>query len=240
MRYETLYLNGFRIILPIGLPCVLDTPVRDSYQEFLKNDVDDVRRHLTAVATLLPPVLRECKPVNVLHAFGGVGATAQVIDQVLGPDAVRHSFWDRDEILVNYLLGWFPTSKILKVEDSFEQFLEEDLEQYDALLMDMSVGTIKTPGVKRMWGPISKWMAPNRFVWFTDTACHKIHLNYKTYAADFGVEVEPTAESYLNAYSAWLEKEHRITITSAMREAGEYYCVVRNLPNKRFTEIGYL
>jgi hypothetical protein len=108
----------------------------------------------------------------------------------------------------------------------------------------MSVGTIKTKGVKEMWGKIAEWMLdhPDRFVWFTDTACHKIHLNWDRYGKDFDTPLpEPTAEAYLNCYSSWLERIHGMTITAAMREAGEIYAIVqRHTGHSRFKEIPYV
>lgn len=242
MNIQELRINDFTIKLPVGLERPLNTPVRDSYQEFLKNNTNDVRRHLTAVCELLPPLLREVKPKNILHAFGGVGATAQVIDQVA--DWVHfHEFWERDPVLVNYLIENFRNSAVRPVSNSFDRFnnmSSENLDEYDLLLMDMSVGTIKTAGVKDMWARIADWMDEDRFVWFTDTACHKIHLNYKTYTQDFDCFVHPTAEGYLVSYDKWLKKQHGLTITAAMREAGEYYCVVRSDRHKPFSSIPYL
>lgn len=247
MKIETLSVNGFRIELPIGLEEVMDTPVRDSYQTFLKESTNDVRRHLTCLTTLLPPALtgelnypHGCR---VLHAFGGVGASAQVIDQSKG--GVAHTFWERDPVLVRYLRHCYPNETVVHAQDSMPWLVTEDLSLYDIILLDMSVGTIKTKGVKDMWANVAKAVKtrPGIVVWFTDTACHKIHLNYKTYAKDFGIEVDKTAESYLNAYSAWLEQVHGLTIAAAMREAGEFYCVVKsNVPedNQRFKSIPYV
>jgi hypothetical protein len=133
-------------------------------------------------------------------------------------------------------------SDVSQVEDSFDLLQATDLLEFDVLLMDMSVGTIKSMGVKPMWDKIGAWFKthPLGFVWFTDTACHKMHLNHKTYAADFGEDVGPTAESYLNAYASWLERTHGLTVTASMREAGEYYSIVRAMPATRFTSIPYV
>jgi hypothetical protein len=131
---------------------------------------------------------------------------------------------------------------VFQTNDSMPMLAQTDLSSYDVLLLDMSVGTIKTKGVKEMWDNVSRALRtnPEIIVWFTDTSCHKIHLNYKTYAKDFGIEVQPTAESYLHAYDSWLWA-HGLTITDAMREAGEFYCVVKSVGgNKRFTTIPYV
>lgn len=240
MHIETLEVNGFKIELPIGLDVVMDTPVRDSYQDFLKASTKDVRRHLTCLTTLLPPAVDRFTTAKVLHAFGGVGASAQVLNQT--PTFCEHTFWERDPVLVKYLRERYPHD-VVQVDDSMPLLAEAVLSRYAIILLDMSVGTIKTKGVKEMWYNVANAVKerPETVVWFTDTACHKIHLNHKSYAKDFGHSIEATAESYLNAYSAWLENQG-LTITAAMREAGEYYCVVRStaLGIPRFTSIPYV
>lgn len=229
----------FNIELPLGLPEVLDTKVRDSYQTFLKASTNDVRRHLTCAATLLPPKVMGTRALRVLHAFGGLGATAQILDQC--NPCLTHTFWERDPVCVEFLCSRY--DDVIKVEDSFKLFPEANLEKYDILLMDMSVGTIKTKGVKEMWDKIAPWLQnePERFVWFTDTACHKIHLNWDRYGKDFDIPLaEPTAEAYLKSYSNWMENHHKMTVTAAMREAGEIYAIVEAMPAKRFSSIPYV
>jgi hypothetical protein len=238
MRVETLKVNGFSINLPIGMETTMETKVRDSYQEFLKDSTRDVVRHLTCLTTLLPPTIERLKNPNVLHAFGGVGASAQVVDQAV-PGA-EHYFYERDPSCVDYLKSLYPN--VYQINDSMEMLATADLTIYDVLLLDMSVGTIKTKGVKEMWDNVSKAVRtkPEIVVWFTDTSCHKIHLNYKTYAKDFGEPVDPTADSYLMSYDRWLS-DKGLTITAAMREAGEFYCVVKHLVgNTRFSTIPYV
>ena len=240
MHIETLEVNGFKISLPVGLEIVLDTKVRDSYQEFLKSSTKDVRRHLTCLTALLPPAVSRFTTAKVLHAFGGVGASAQVLNQT--STLCEHTFWERDPVLVKHLRERYPLD-VVQVDDSMPLLAEAVLSRYAVILLDMSVGTIKTKGVKEMWTNVAKAVRERSetVVWFTDTACHKMHLNYKTYTKDFGHPIEATAESYLNAYSAWLENQG-MTITAAMREAGEYYCVVRStaLGIPRFTSIPYV
>lgn len=240
MEMQTVQINNFDIKLPVGLPQGLDTKVRDGYQDFLRTSTNDVRRHLTCLATLLPKYARKLKPNSrVLHAFGGLGASAQMLDQCV-PGLV-HTFWERDPVCLTYLKNNY--ERVWEVEDTFKTFPTHRLEPYDAILLDMSVGTIKTPGVKGMWSNVARWMRKDeddKFVWFTDTACHKIHLNYTTYAKDFGAEVEKSAESYLNAYSRWLEIVHGLTVVEAMREAGEFYCVVQSSDKPRFTSVPYV
>lgn len=223
MKIFDMDINGFHIRLPIGLEQVLDTPVRDSYQDFLQNDAALVRRHLTALTTLLPKYLDV--PRRVLHVFGGVGATAQVIDQ--SADGVVHEFWERDPVLVKYLKAEFPTSKVVQVEDSYDLFIRtpvEDLQNFDHIMFDPSVGTIKTPRMKSCWARLAD-LRP-ALIWLSDTACAKIHLNAKFYSNDFNMPVEPTAEGYLQSYNDWLVLNHQLRIADAMREAAETYCVV--------------
>jgi hypothetical protein len=238
MRVETLKVNGYSINLPIGLERTMDTPVRDSYQEFLKDSTRDVVRHLTCLTTLLPPAIEHLYRPKVLHAFGGVGASAQVVDQTVA--GAKHYFFERDPTCVEYLMCHYPF--VYKIEDSMPMLTGTKLTIFDVLLLDMSVGTIKTKGVKEMWDNVARAVKdkPEIVVWFTDTSCHKIHLNYKTYAKDFGEDIDPTADSYLLAYDRWLN-EKGLTITAAMREAGEFYCVVQNVDqHKRFTAIPYV
>jgi len=214
-------INGFNIKLPIGLEQVLSTPVRDSYQDFLVKDDSLVRRHLTALTTLLPKYIG--KPKRVLHVFGGVGATAQVIDQTCG-DGVTHEFWERDPILVEYLKKEYPHCQVRYTIDSYTRFMEEDVSGFDAIMFDPSVGTIKTPKMKDCWAKLSM-LAPD-VIWLSDTACAKIHINAKFYEKDFGVAVEPTAEGYLLAYNHYLNNLG-LNIIDAMREAAETYCVIQ-------------
>lgn len=246
MKTETIEINGFKIVLPIGLERKVETKVRDAYFDFLKDSTRDVVRHLTCLTTLLPPELYPKQPglLKVLHAFGGLGASAQVISQVIG--GVEHTFWERDPVCIEYLRSNYPFHTVFHLQDSFKPLATEDLSVYDVLLLDMSVGTIKTRGVKPMWYNVAKAVTenPDIVIWFTDTACHKMHLNHKSYMGDFCLSepFEPTAEAYLNAYSAWLEKEHGLVITASMREAGEYYSIVKIFfaGNKRFQSIPYV
>ena len=216
-------INGFDILLPIGLQQVLETPVRDSYQDFLQKDTSLVRRHLTALTTLLPKYLSN--PRRVLHVFGGVGATAQVIDQCCS--GVEHEFWERDPVLVDYLGKEFKTSQVWHVEDSYKRFLSlplEELLRYDHIMFDPSVGTIKTPFMKKCWERLGA-LQP-KLIWLSDTACAKIHLNARFYEKDFDIPFVPTAEGYLAAYDNWLRRTCDLHIEDAMREAAETYCIV--------------
>lgn len=231
--------NGFKIKLPIGLKQVLFTPVRDSYQDFLQQDDKLVRRHLTALTTLLPKHLE--RPSRVLHVFGGVGATAQVIDQASGYGA-DHEFWERDPILVEYLQQEYPHLVVRQVGDSYLHLVNLDvriLAKFDHIMFDPSVATIKTKYLKACWAKMVE--AQPRLVWLSDTACAKIHINAKYYEKDFHQPVIPTAEGYLQAYDHWLRCKHSYRICDAMREAAETYCVVKPLPGDSFPQpIPYL
>ena len=217
---NTMDINGFKIELPIGLEQVRNDKVRDSYQDFLQDNDSLVRRHLTALTTMLPKYIGQ--PNNVLHIFGGVGATAQLIDQC-APN-VHHTFWERDPVLVDYLRTKYDDVHL--VDDSYAAFLaNEYLEQYDAIMFDPSVGTIKTPLMKECWAKLSS-LRPD-LIWLSDTACAKIHLNAKFYAKDFDIDLpDATAEGYLRTYDTWLQLNHGLRIVDAMREAAETYCVV--------------
>lgn len=228
MHTTQVEINGFTITLPIGLEQVMDTPVRDSYQDFLKSDTKLVRRHLTALTTMLPKYLY--RPSKVLHVFGGVGATAQVIDQTCvrnGWDTPSHEFWERDPVLVKYLNEAFPQHKTLLVKDSFALLPNVDLAPYDHIMFDPSVATIKTKGIKNCWTAMRD--AHPHLIWLSDTACAKIHINAQYYEKDFHADVVPTAEGYLKAYDHWLRNKHSLNIVDAMREAAETYCVVQPL-----------
>lgn len=254
MRITTARINGFEIDLPIGLRQVRNDPVRDSYQDFLQNDHSAVKRHLTALTTLLPLYLPN-GPGKILHAFGGVGATAQVIDQCR--EGIEHEFWERDPVLVEYLTKKFPNSKVRAVPCSFERLAmfptSKDgypagysgladccfLDSLLAIMFDPSVGTIKTPLIGECWDRMAKSSA--QMMWLSDTACAKIHINARFYKKDFDQEVEPTAEGYLQAYDNWLRRKFKLSVADAMREAAETYCVVnRNLDNKMHYPIKYM
>ena len=156
MQMTTVTLNGFTIELPLGLEEVLKTKVRDSYQSFLQKDTTLVRRHLTALTTLLPKYLQTTVK-KVLHVFGGVGATAQVIDQTI--TGVEHIFWERDPLLVDYLRTRYPVNNVQYVPNSFDKLPMTSLVEYDAIMFDPSVATIKTP-ISRTAGRL--WPEPNR------------------------------------------------------------------------------
>lgn len=226
MNKTIVHINDFNIWLPIGLKQVMDTPVRDSYQDFLQNDTSLVRRHLTCLTTLIPKYLSPTT-TRVLHVFGGVGATAQVIDSVVKARNVEHVFWERDPVLVEYLRATYPTNLTYHVEDSYQSLLDcnlEWLEEFDAIMFDPSVGTIKTPLIKECWAKMAA--AHPDLIWLSDTACAKIHINARFYQKDFGQSVIPTAEGYLDAYNHWLIRNTGYSIADAMREAAETYCII--------------
>lgn len=224
MHEVTVSINGYSIVLPIGLEQPIKDKVRNSYQDFLQDGVNDVRRHLTALTTMLPKHLYAGDVV--LHCFGGVGATAQVINQAV--PYVQHVFWERDPVLVEYLTSKGYQAELVK--DSYA-LLPTIVQRYDAVMFDPSVGSIKTTGMKEVWKALER-MAP-RLVWLSDTACSKIHLNADYYRKDFGGRlVKPTAEGYLAAYHQWLISEHGFGFVEAMREAQEMYAIITRNPDE--------
>jgi hypothetical protein len=239
MHQETLEVNGYKVVLPIGLPEPLTTKVRDSYQTFLRESTNDVVRHLTCFSTLVPPMMESWDDQEyVLHPFGGLGACAQIMDQVK-PDLV-HTFWDRDPECVAYMSR--TRGDVTLIPDSFTMLARHDLSKYRAIMLDLSVNTIKTPTTPLMWDRIAGWSDHTKLIWFTDTACHKMHLNWKSYARDFGHEIEKSNFSYMQAYSEWLEENYNIVIVGAMAEAGMTYCVAQTTQpdRKRFSSIPYV
>jgi hypothetical protein len=239
MHEETLVVNGYKVVLPIGLPEPLTTKVRDSYQTFLRESTNDVRRHLTCFSTLVPPMMKDWEDECVLHPFGGLGACAQIMDQVNKDMILEHTLWDRDPECVAYMSR--TRFDVHYVKDSFVKLQDMDLINYRAVMLDLSVNTIKTPTTNDMWEKIALWITESKFVWFTDTACHKMHLNFRTYTKDFGRAIENNNFDYMTAYSEWLEDHFGITITTAMAEAGMTYCVAACQSNhKRFQSIPYV
>lgn len=236
MHKETLEVNGFKVELPIGLPEPLTTKVRDSYQTFLRASTNDVRRHLTCFSSMVPHMMRDWEGgENVLHPFGGLGACARIMDQC--KPGLRHTLWDRDSVCVDYMLTHY--DDVTLVNDSFSQLQLLNLSPFSAIMLDMSVNTIKTPTTVKMWEKVAG--APLDFIWFTDTACHKMHLNWRSYTRDFGHEIEPNNLSYMTAYSEWLENNFNLTIVMAMAEAGMTYSVVGPQAKfKRFKAIPYV
>jgi len=212
--------NNLKVLLPLNLPLSeRKGKHRDAYQEFLQGSPNLVRRHLTAVSTILPRHLNQVK--KVLHMFGGVGAMAQIIAQ-LSPDA-EQIIWERDETLCRFMKEFYPDVKVVHVDDSLKRIHEFELGDTDMVCMDASMLTIRTAGLKDIWLRVAEAHVP--YVWLTDSSCSKIHLNYRAYTADFGRHIEPNAESYLEAYSEGLEINTGYRIVDAMREAGATYCL---------------
>ena len=120
--------NSLKVLLPLNLPLSeRKGKHRDAYQEFLQGSPNLVRRHLTAVSTILPRHLNQVK--KVLHMFGGVGAMAQIVAQ-LAPDA-EQIIWERDETLCRFMKEFYPDTKVVQVEDSLKQIWDVDLGDTD-------------------------------------------------------------------------------------------------------------
>lgn len=206
--------RGVKVVVPLGLP-----KSEIGYQMFLQNGPKNAVSHLNAMVCLLSYPMIGVR--RSLHMFGGVGAMAQVLDQ-LHPGS-EHEFWEKDQILVKYLNDIREGSKVVLVQDSIEFALYQDLTQFDLVMIDATQLTIKSSGVKEVWSRLNE--SKVKYVWLTDSACSKLHLNYKSYSADFGVEVENSVDSYFGAYNAWLGKTTDYSLVSAVRETHATYCL---------------
>lgn len=239
-RVETARVNGYSINLPVGVTETMNTKVKDSYQTFTRDGLYHVMRHIYAYTTMMPPILREQAPKEILHPFGGLGGMAQLIEQVCF-DNVDQTFWERDPDCVRWLREHW--HDVYQVDDSIKQLLnpQTKLELYDWIIFDLSVCTIKTPGVKDCWKRFGALMREGslKAVWLTDTACHKIHLNGRAYAKDFGYDT-PTSDEYLRAYDEVILRPLGMCIRQAMREAGSYYAMIVPIAPERFGEITYM
>ena len=239
-RTETARVNGYNITLPVGVTETMNTKVKDSYQSFTRDGLYHVMRHIYAYTTMMPPLLLEQKPTHVLHPFGGLGGMGQLIEQVCDWP-VYQEFWDRDPDCVQWLReNWHNVSQ---VDDSISRLLDPsvNLAPYDWIIFDLSVCTIKTKGVKDCWKRFGELFKYNRLkaVWLTDTACHKVHLNGRSYAKDFGYDTF-TSESYLRAYDEVILRPQGMCIRQAMREAGSFYAMITAERPERFGEIFYM
>ncbi len=218
----------------------MNTKVKDSYQTFTRDGLYHVMRHIYAYTTMMPPILREQAPKEVLHPFGGLGGMAQLIEQVCF-DNVDQTFWERDPDCVRWLREHW--HDVYQVDDSITQLLnpQTKLEFYDWIIFDMSVSTIKTPRIKNCWDRFGALMRAGslKAVWLTDTACHKIHLNGNSYEKDFGIAT-PTAEAYLRAYDESVLRPRGMSVRVAMREAGSIYAMIVPAEQERFGEISYM
>ena len=218
MKEETVVVNGFSITLPIGL-AYNPKERRDDYASYLTPDkgLKDVRHHLLALTTLLAPQVSP-KTKHVLHMFGGLGATAQVIHQI-APKA-EHTFWERSESCCKYLSDEW--DNVHHVEDSFKFMKEVDMAKFDVIIFDPSLGSILSPGVLEFWDHISKFHPYLIFV--SDMATSKLHLNGKAYARVFGVETW-NADDYAEAYDIYLRSLGK-RIIGGIRDKFEMYFVV--------------
>jgi hypothetical protein len=239
-RVETARVNGFSITLPVGVTETMNTKVKDSYQSFTRDGLYHVMRHIYAYTTMMPPILKEQLPTAVIHPFGGLGGMAQLIEQVCDHE-VGQVFWERDPDCVQWLREHW--HDVYQVDDSIVRLLSPfiDLERYQWIIFDLSVSTIKTPRIKECWERFGQLMRGGHLkaVWLTDTACHKIHLNGRSYAKDFGYDT-PTSESYLRAYDEVILRPKGMCIRQAMREAGSFYAMIVPAEEKRFGEITYM
>lgn len=227
MKEETKDINGFKITLPVGWK--FDPKAnRDDYASYITEERGwrEIMHHLHALTTVLAPNLKALRyklPLRVLHAFGGLGATAQVIQQV-EPEST-HTFWERSKECCEYLMDkkW---DNVLHVEDSMKVLEQTDLKMYDVIIFDPSLGTILSPGIVRAWDVMAVVDTP--LIWVSDFATSKLHLNYRAYAKVFGVET-PNAEMYAQGYDHFLRQRGK-RIIDAIRDSFEMYFVI--VPDK--------
>ena len=219
-------IEGVKIILPIGLP--KPDKLTGGYQYWLQEEsLKGVRHHLTATVRAFRKHLTQ-RHERFLHPFGGLGATAQIIDAIRAekgwPSAI-HTFWERDEVCVQSLqdFGWLDVNH---VQDSYQKLTNVDYDNYDVIILDVTAGTIKSPNMVLIWKLIRNWIDEDkhRFVWNVDSACSKIWLHREHYIPELGRRVED-ADDYIRAYDEML-KVLGIRIWSAWREATVVYTIV--------------
>lgn len=225
MRLETKTINGFPITLPVGWGFD-EKANRDDYASYITEERGwrEIMHHLHALTTVLAPhtvrVWQKLKhPIRVLHAFGGLGATAQVIQHVI-PSA-DHIFWERSEKCCEYLSkGW---DNVHHVKDSMQHMTNVDLKQFDVIIFDPSLGTIMSPGIVEAWDYMCGFRIP--LTWVSDFATSKLHLNGRHYARIFDGLETPTPELYATGYDKFLRKRGR-SIIEAIRDSFEMYFVI--------------
>lgn len=231
MREETKTINGFEITLPVGYK--YDPKAnRDDYSSYITEERGwrEIMHHMEALTTVLAPHVKRIQPHRVLHAFGGLGATAQVIQQVV-PGA-EHVFWERSQECCEYLrsAGWADVSHI---NDSMKFMEQIDLKQFDVIIFDPSLGTIMSPGIVQAWDYMGKFKVP--LTWVSDFATSKLHLNGKHYARMFDGLETPTPELYATGYDKFLRKRGR-SIIEAIRDSFEMYFVIIPASRKTFPQ----
>ena len=228
MREETKDINGFKITLPVGWS--YDPKAnRDDYASYITEERGwrEIMHHLHALTTVLAPAVRligdrYSRPLKVLHAFGGLGATAQVIQQVTNSE---HTFWERSVDCVKYLEGKWKDVHL--VEDSLKEMGGVDLSKYNIIIFDPSLGTILSPGIMTAWDALGAY--DTQLIWVSDFATSKLHLNGKAYARAFDGLETPTPELYAEGYDQFLRKRGK-RIVNAIRDSFEMYFVIT--PNK--------
>lgn len=232
MYEETKDINGFKITLPVGWG--YDPKAnRDDYASYITEERGwrEIMHHLHALTTVLSHQVTNIASRNVklrvLHAFGGLGATAQVIRQV-DPKA-EHTFWERSEKCCEYLLskGW---GNVTKVEDSMKYMRDVDLGRYHVIIFDPSLGTILSPGIIESWDYMSQFTVP--LTWVSDFATSKLHLNGKAYGRVFGFDT-PTPELYAEGYDKFLRSRGR-GIIEAIRDSFEMYFAIKMKTGVKF------
>lgn len=220
--------NGFQARLPKGLPPGPDTGIAwDAYQDFLEKGTRLLEPHILGMMKMIPPYVGDTQMLRVLHPFGGLGVTAQIIDQAhvkKGKQIPDHQFWERDPTCVQYLKSEYGDKFVMQVKDSYELLPTIDMDYWDMIVVDPSASTIKNPGIQAFWRHTIKFKR-KPLIWLCDTAVGKLHLNYKSYMQELGVEV-PNIEEYVGAYDAMLRAQYGYAIYVAKREDSDTYMLI--------------
>ena len=221
MREETIVVNGYKITLPVGLD-YNPKERRDDYASYLTEDkgLKDVRHHLEALTTVLAENIPKTTKA-VFHPFGGLGATAQVIQQ-RAPKSY-HIFWERSQTCHDYLVSKWGERKVELVKNSMEQVHKVDLSPFDVIIFDPSLGSILTPGVVEFWD-YAATAAPDALIWTSDMARSKLHLNGRSYKRVFGDETW-TEEAYADAYDHFLRARGKSILAGAADKFEMYFLV---------------
>lgn len=227
-KFEVINVNGYNISIPRGLD--YDPRAnRDDYISYVegKRGIAELQHHFQALTTVLAPAVKALpvKPRKVLHAFGGLGVTAQILDQAV-PN-MGHVFWERSPQCCEFLKKEWGNCE--QVEDSHDHILTVSLDPYDVIIFDPSLGTIKSPGVARSLQYMAKYKPP--LIWISDMAVSKLHLNGNSYKAEFGVGTF-TPEEYAYEYDRFL-RSLGMCITGAIRDSFEMYFIVQPTPPRR-------
>src|SRR5690606_7954544 len=142
LRYTTLSHKGVEVDnIPLGLP-IVGKKVNDGYQAFLQDSTKGIDTHFRTMVELLGKhAVHFDGGDEILHPFAGIGLTARVIDDILWKakaETVVHTFWERDEVCVEYLVdsGRYDEEEdtIYQVEDSYQEVTADVLLDFDHVM----------------------------------------------------------------------------------------------------------